>query len=178
VHACLAVGWDNQRLLAEAWHGSSWAAQPVPLPAGAAYPSLGAVSCTAADSCEAVGGYESTSNLDWYSLAEAWNGSRWRIQATPAISGATSAGLSAVSCVSATDCEAAGQIMTKGDSIAFGVLEKWNGTRWSVQEKLPAKKKPSRLEGVSCTTGPVCEAVGFHVQAVGGHLLAQRYSSR
>jgi hypothetical protein len=69
--------------------------------------------------------------------------------------------------------------MTKGGSVAFGVLEKWNGTTWSVQEKLPAENEPSRVEGSSCTTGPVCEAVGFRVQAVGGgNLLALRYSSR
>jgi hypothetical protein len=179
VHACRAVGFDNQGLLTEFWNGSSWAAQPAPVPAGTTLQYMSAISCTSAGSCEAVGGYESESNLDWYTLAEVWNGSRWRVQATPAVSGATSAALSAVSCVSATDCEAAGQVMTKGNSIAFGVLEKWNGTKWSIQEQLPAEHKPSRMEGVSCTTGPVCEAVGFRSQVTaGGTLLAQRYSSR
>jgi hypothetical protein len=179
VHVCRAVGYDNQGALTEFWNGSSWAAQPVPVPADTSFQHLSAISCASADSCEAVGGYESESNLDWYTLAEVWNGSRWRVQATPAISGATSATLSAVSCVSATDCEAGGQVMTKGDSIAFGVLEKWNGAKWSIQEKLPAEKRPSRIEGVSCTAGPVCEAVGFRSQpADGSSLLAQRYSSR
>jgi hypothetical protein len=180
VHACRAVGSDNQGLLTEFWNGSSWAVQPAPVPVGTTLQDVSAISCLSADSCEAVGGYESESNLDWYTLAEVWNGSRWRVQATPAFSGATSATLSAVSCVSATDCEAGGQVMTKGGSVALGVLEKWNGTKWSIQEKLPAKRTgPSRVEGVSCTAGPVCEAVGFRSQPVdGGTLLAQRYSSR
>jgi hypothetical protein len=179
VHVCRAVGYDDAGVLTEFWNGSAWKVQPAPQPAGALQ-TLSAISCTAVNSCEAVGTYESETNLDWYSLAEVWNGSRWRVQATPVVSGATSAALTAVSCVSATDCEAGGQVMTKGGSVASGVLEKWNGTRWSIQEKLPAKQSgPSRVEGVSCTTGPVCEAVGFRSQPVdGGTLLAQRYSSR
>ncbi len=178
--ACRAVGYDNEGVLAEFWNGSSWAAVPAPRPAGGSLPALSAVSCTAAGSCEAVGTYQSDRNLNWYSLAEVWNGSRWRIQATPAISGATSAALDAVSCVSATDCEAGGYVQTKGGSVSFGVLENWNGSKWSVQDKLPTRPNPSRVAGISCTAGPVCEAVGFHVRrdGGGGHLLAMRYSSR
>ncbi len=180
VHACRAVGEDNQGLLTEFWNGSAWTVVPAPVPAGTTLQDVSAISCISADSCEAVGGYESDSNSFWYTLAEVWNGSRWRVQPTPAFSGATSATLSAVSCVSATDCEAGGQITTKGGSVAAGVLEKWNGTKWTIQEKLPAKQTgPSRVEGVSCTAGLVCEAVGFRSQPVdGGTLLAQRYSSR
>ena len=80
-----------------------------------------------------------------------------------------------MSCVSATDCEAAGQA---GPPQA-GVLEKWNGTTWSVQKTvLPAGDGWAGLSGISCTTGPVCEAVGYNGPAVDDtHLLALRYSS-
>jgi len=59
------------------------------------------------------------------------------------------------------------------------VLEKWNGTTWSVQEKmLPAGNTAARLSGISCTTGRACEAVGYHgVSAYRDHVLALRYSS-
>lgn len=58
-----------------------------------------------------------------------------------------------------------------------GLLEKWNGTKWSVQKKvLPAGGTTARLNGISCTKGPVCEAVGFRENSA--HLLALRYSSR
>jgi hypothetical protein len=65
-----------------------------------------------------------------------------------------------------------------GPGAQVTVVEKWNGTTWSVQEKaLPAGDKSAGL-GISCTTGPVCEAVGDHgVAAYGDHLLALRYSS-
>ena len=76
-------------------------------------------------------------------------------------------------------CEAAGEAGTSAGRLQSGLLEKWNGTTWSVQKKvLPAGDKWAGLPGISCTTGPVCEAVGYHGPAVDGtHLLALRYSS-
>jgi hypothetical protein len=174
--ACRAVGADSKGLFSEVWNGSSWMIRPVPVPAGGSSAALWGVSCTAADFCEAVGSYEKGST--GRSLAEAWNGSRWRPQAPPAVRGTTSSQLNAVSCVSAADCEAAGDARTTAGN-QVGVLEKWNGTTWSVQEKvLPAGDTSARLSGISCTTGPVCEAVGYHGKVVpGSHLLALRYSS-
>jgi hypothetical protein len=174
--ACRAVGSDSKGLFSEVWNGSSWVVRPVPVPSGGADADLEAVSCTAADRCEAVGSY--ARGETFRPLAERWNGSRWLAQAPPTISGAPAADLDAVSCVSATDCEAAGEAQTKAGSQA-GVVEKWNGTRWSVQEQvLPAGDRSAALSGISCTTGPVCEAVGNHGQTGDGtHLLALRYSS-
>jgi hypothetical protein len=175
-HACRAVGSDSKGLFSEVWNGSSWVIRPVPVPAGGSSAGLTGVSCTAADFCEAVGSYQKAGTFR--SLAEVWNGSRWLLQAPPTVSGATSSQLNAVSCVSATDCEAAGDARTTATR-QVGVLERWNGTRWSMQEKvLPAGDTSARLSGISCTTGPVCEAVGYHGKVVpGSHLLALRYSS-
>jgi hypothetical protein len=174
--ACRAVGDDNKGLFSEVWNGSSWAIRPVPVPAGGSSAGLGSVSCTAANFCEAVGSYQKGGAFRW--LAEVWNGSRWRAQTLPA-SGAAASQLNAVSCVSATDCEAAGDAGVAEGPQEAGVLQKWNGTKWSVQEKvLPAGDTSARLTGISCTTGPVCEAVGGHGKDVSAsHLLALRYSS-
>jgi hypothetical protein len=175
--ACRAVGSDSKGLFSEVWNGSSWVIRPVPVPSGGADADLEAVSCTAADRCEAVGTYSKggTSRL----LAERWNGSRWLAQAPSAVAGAASTKLFAVSCVSATDCEAAGQTGTVALPDSAGLLEKWNGTTWSVQKEVPpAGGKTASLSGISCTTGPVCEAVGDHgPTADGNHLVALRYSS-
>jgi hypothetical protein len=175
-HACRAVGSDNKGLFSAVWNGSSWVIRPVPVPAGGSSAGLTGVSCTAADFCEAVGSYQKAGTFR--SLAEVWNGSRWRPQAPPTVSGAMSSQLNAVSCVSATDCEAAGDARTTA-TLQVGVLEKWNGARWSMQEKvLPAGDTSARLSGISCSTGPVCEAVGYHGKVVAdSHLLALRYSS-
>ena len=177
--ACRAVGSYRGGLFSEVWTGSSWLIRPVPVPTGGSDADLAAVSCPAADSCEAVGTYSNSNGRTFLPLAEAWNGSRWLAQAPPAVSGTTSSGLDAVSCVSATDCEAAGPPGTMAVPPQAGVLEKWNGATWSVQEKvLPAGDKWALLSGISCTTGPVCEAVGYHDPAAGStHLLALRYSA-
>ena len=174
--ACRAVGDDSTGLFSEVWNGSSWLVRPVPVPAGGSSAGLLSVSCTAAASCEAVGSFRQAGTSG--SLAEAWNGSRWAAQVPPAVPGATSSQLNAVSCVSATDCEAAGDAWTTART-QVGLLEKWNGTTWSVQETvLPAGDASARLSGISCTTGPVCEAVGYHgVSAYRDHVLALRYSS-
>ena len=174
--ACRAVGSDDKGLFSEVWNGAAWVIRPVPVPAGGSFAGLNGVSCTAAASCEAVGSYEKDGTFR--SLAEVWTGSRWLLQAPSAGPGATSSQLNAVSCVSATDCEAAGDAQTTATGQA-GILEKWNGTNWTVQEKvLPAGDTSARLSGISCTTGPVCEAVGYHgVAAYRDHVLALRYSS-
>jgi hypothetical protein len=174
--ACRAVGSDKEGLFSEVWDGSAWMIRPVPVPAGGSGAELNSVSCTAADSCEAVGMYSKGGTFR--PLAEAWNGSRWLAQAPATVSGATSAGLNAVSCVSATDCEAAGKAGTMAGPPQVGVLEKWNGTRWSVQRKArPARDTWAGLSGISCTTDLVCEAVGYHGPAVDStRLLALRYS--
>jgi hypothetical protein len=63
--------------------------------------------------------------------------------------------LNAGSCVSATSCEAAGDARITAGTRA-GVLEKWNGTSWSVQKQvLPAGNKWAGLSGISCTTAAV-----------------------
>jgi hypothetical protein len=176
--ACRAVGSDNGGVFSEVWDGSSWLIRPVPVPSGGSDADLEAIACTAADSCEAVGTYSKAGTFR--PLAEVWNGSHWLAQAPSAVSGATSSGLDAVSCVSATDCEAAGKAGTRAGPPQAGVLEKWNGTTWSVQDTvLPAGDVSAGLSGISCTTGPVCETVGYHGPTTDStHLLALRYSAR
>ena len=111
--ACTAVGsYSNTSgatvTLAEAWNGTSWKKQRTPNPVGGNSPALLGVSCTAANFCEAVGGYSTGSPSTGVMLAEVWRGHSWKLQPVPSPAGATSAGLRSVSCVSATFCEAVG----------------------------------------------------------------------
>src|SRR5215469_4197532 len=55
--------------------GTGWVLQTPQAPAGIPGGALNSVSCTAADSCMAVGGTE-TSNGD-VAFGEAWNGTNW-----------------------------------------------------------------------------------------------------
>ena len=165
--SCTAVGSYLNRsgitvTLAEAWDGTSWRKQATPNPAGdttaAASPSLLGVSCPEAGFCEAVGAEDNGAN--GVMLAEAWNGTSWTIQSVPSPAGTTSAALRAVSCTSATFCEAVGSFRN-GFSADVPLAEIWDGTSWSAQPvPAPSGQTLALLSGVSCTSASFCEATG------------------
>jgi hypothetical protein len=97
--------------LVERWNGTAWTIQSTPRPAGTRPRVLFSVACTSPDLCTAVGYYVSNSKAD-LTLAEAWNGTTWQIQATPIPTGSTEGVLQAVSCASATACGATGSTST------------------------------------------------------------------
>lgn len=78
---CFAVGHDQESgtTLAERWDGATWTVQPSPNPPNTETNALSSVSCTSAVRCIAVG---ISTYPDIASLAEAWNGTQWRIQRT------------------------------------------------------------------------------------------------
>jgi len=93
---CTAVGTytkpaNHSVMLLERFNGTRWVMQTLPSPSAAKSSSLSGVSCTAANACTAVGDY-SDSEYDsgafaFWTLAERWNGTHWRIQTTPSPSG-------------------------------------------------------------------------------------------
>ena len=152
---CEAVGYSSFGTLAEAWNGTSWKLQPTPNPARTAtFVELSGVSCSAANACEAVGFYTNSAGND-VMLAEAWNGTSWKLQPAPDPAGAKNSSLSGVSCSAADACEAVG-----GSSLGT-LAESWNGTSWKLQPAPdPAGAAGSHLSGVSCRAASACEAVG------------------
>jgi hypothetical protein len=61
-------------------------------------------------------------------LAERWDGTTWRIQATPNPIGATKSSLVAVSCATTTTCIAVGSY-TNATGHTRRLVERWTGTR-------------------------------------------------
>jgi hypothetical protein len=128
--ACLAVGIGNNLLvIAQRWNGTAWTAAPPKSPAGATSSELNAVSCTGGSACVSVGNYTTSSVSP--TLAEGWNGTAWALQAMPPISGSSYASLAGVSCAKTASCWAAGVTITPSGA-SSPLLEKWNGTAWSV----------------------------------------------
>src|SRR6516225_6950356 len=162
--ACTAVGsYSNTSgatvTLAEVWNGTSWKKQRTPNPVGGNSPALLGVSCTAANFCEAVGGYSTGSPSTGVMLAEVWRCRSWKLQPVPSPAGATSAGLRSVSCVSATFCEAVGFNSTSS-AARVPLAEVWNGASWRPQPTPgPAGSTLAELSGVSCVSAHFCEAV-------------------
>ncbi len=160
--ACTAVGsyvllGPRDIPFAETWNGARWKILPVPGPAGASSADLTGISCRPANACTAVGAYTNRS-FALLTLAERWNGTRWRIEATPNRAGAGS-GLSEVSCSSARACTAVGSSSTSGS--ARTLAEAWNGSRWRIQATPnPPGATISGLSAVSCSSPGACTAVG------------------
>src|SRR6266581_2508524 len=170
--ACTAVGefarfGGRPVSLAQRWDGTSWSIQPTPNPLGSGnIVSLSGVSCTSGTACTAVGGFVNSSGQGG-TLAEAWDGTSWSIQPTPALPPRDLPGLGGVSCTSASACIAVG-------SAADTLAEVWNGTAWSVDPTPPSPPSLAgiggHLGGVWCTSAASCTAVGGYSNSGGNEL--------
>ena len=133
---CMAVGGadsgspGSNRTLAESWNGSTWTVVPGPSPP-LSDDSLSAVSCTTSANCVAVGDQSDGMSV-WRTLAEAWDGSSWRVVPSP--NPGTSGILFGVSCSSATSCVAVGR--SSGNSLRTAPSSRrgtaWRGPSWRV----------------------------------------------
>jgi hypothetical protein len=127
--ACMSVGISNKLFaIAQVWNGAAWAATTPAKPSGGSSSELTGVSCPAAVSCESVGNYATSGSTA--TLGEGWNGAKWAVQKTPAVSGSTFASLQNVSCPSKTGCWAVGESF-KG-SVSTPLIDRWNGKSWSL----------------------------------------------
>ena len=139
----------------------NWKVEPTPNPVSADISYLSSVACPSRQTCTAVGGSSHTLSSISRTLAERWDGNRWRIQPTATPKG-TSDGLSGVSCSSARACMAVGGAFHMTGRRQTALTEVWNGTRWQV-EATPTITAPSSLYAVSCTSASSCVAVGHTV---------------
>ena len=130
---CTAVGnyfnGASNVPLAQTLTGTAWSVKAVPAPAGAFYGSLNAVSCPAAGECVATGystrsGTGSTNTTT--TLAAAWNGHSWALQAPPNPSGAQQSYLLGVSCPSPGDCTAAGYYATSLSALTVPLAARYS----------------------------------------------------
>jgi len=140
---------------------------PTPNPPGATASLLEAVSCPSAASCTAVGEYFTSVGTE-LTLAEHWNGSKWKIQSTPNPAGAAESLLRGVSCTTARACVAVGTEVTPAGAIG-PLAERWNGRSWALIPPAPG----GPLAAVSCSSASACTAVGGL-----GSPLAERWNGR
>jgi hypothetical protein len=155
--ACFAVGQTvsatNPALpLGERWNGKEWALQRIPHPKEATGNLLQGISCTAIESCVAVGEYF-TSTGGGLTLAEHWGGKEWALQATPNPKAAATSSLDGVSCTSSEACIATGGTATLAGETQNLSEEMSTGT-WSLLRS-SSNTKVSR-PSVSCAASNAC----------------------
>jgi concanavalin A-like lectin/glucanase superfamily protein len=169
--SCEAMGiYENsagQFPVAEHWDGSKWGLQTVPIPTGTNKAvRLMSVSCGTATSCEAVGTYQSTSNIRT-AFAERWTEGKWEVQSTPYPTGSAESFLLGVSCEAVKSCMATGVYVT-GSGQTIPLASRWNGTKWEAQSPpYNAGDVFSDLESVSCVS-KVCISGGYTRTVSGG----------
>jgi hypothetical protein len=153
---CMAVGARiNGYTLAEHWDGTRWSAETTPHLGG-----LVGASCPANESCTAVG-----FNAAQHALAEHWNGKTWSTQSSPSLAQGSS--LAGVSCVSASNCVAAG--WEGSQDVWHPLAERWAGGKWTVLSAVPNPDPNGGVEfnSVSCTSATSCMAVGDDANGLG-----------
>ena len=158
--SCIAVGYSGKvstaAAFAEGWNGRKWTIQTTPHPTGSHATALAGVSCISPTTCTAVGYSTGSAKVP---LAERWNGRTWTIQPTPDATRSLPTNLSSVSCASPTGCTAVGQ--SGIPNTATTLAERWNGTRWTIQQRPSSAGPMTALYKVSCTAPTTCTAVGF-----------------
>jgi len=147
------------------WSVTRTAHAPSSLPSG-----FNGVTCPRVSSCFAVGDARSPVGTT-VSLIEHWDGTGWRVMASPNPKGAEYANLGGVSCASPTSCFAVGA--SEGPS-SYALVERWDGQRWSIMPSPSFGPNETWLFGVSCPSTTSCVAVGIF----GDGMLIERWDGK
>jgi hypothetical protein len=154
---CILVGSQSgttTTALASKWNGSTFAS----LTASSTTSELYGVGCQSTTFCVAVGSNYASGTV---THAESFNGTTWSNMTTPNPAGATASTLNRVACPASNSCFAVGSSSVSG--VSSGLIERWNGTTWTVQTLTPpASTTNSELFGISCTSTSACTAVGYY----------------
>ena len=161
------------------WNGTVWKVVSSPNATGSDVVSnfLSGVSCPTTKFCMATGFYTQTNGLPDQTLIEQWNGKVWSIVTSPDVTGVSN-DLTAVSCVSAKSCMAAGYTFNSS-YLEQTLLEQWNGISWRVVTSPDTSASEDNfLWGVSCTSTSFCMADGYYDEPGGDQLtLIEKWAS-
>jgi hypothetical protein len=158
---CIAVGQysigSQTRTLALRWANNRWTTMATPSPL-AAVSGLSGLTCTGPTNCIAVGGsFVNTGRSRQSALAEHWNGTTWRIVATPGAP--DNSRFMGAACAAPTTCFAVGY--SHALSRARPLVARWNGSSWSTVASPNVRgSTANELSAVACAAATRCTAVG------------------
>ena len=170
---CWAVGYVATRLndtaffvyqnLIEHWNGIAWTPFPSSSLDSSQSSILWSVTCVSATKCWSVGETrgDPTAGGGSQPLIEEWNGVAWAPVASPSPSGSFFNALSAVTCVSASDCSAGGFAQQPNNAIYVPLFERWDGAAWTISSTVGLDPSASySITGITCTSATNCWGVG------------------
>jgi hypothetical protein len=167
-----AVGYELSQVsseewgLVEHWNGTKWSVVPSPRP-GQTNSGLTSVAAQSANSVWAVG-YFNGLGFSPQPLIERWDGSAWRVVASPLPSDASAGSFSALSAVPgsnqvwATGSVRYGPPPERGRGYFQPLIERWNGSAWQViaSPTLPSGALAGELKGIVALSAMDAWAVG------------------
>ena len=163
-------GKFQDRALAEHWDGTKWSILNVPQP-GSMRDMFFAGSALSPSDVWLVGDQEG-SNGKFETLAEHWNGSAWSVLPTPD-PGSTGNHLYGVDAVAPDDVWAVGQQLG-AKAPDRGLVEHWNGQKWSVVPAPAAASASVMLDAVTANHGQAWAAGEADSPASGGRPIVER----
>lgn len=155
------VGYHPDKPLIEHWNGSKWSTVPSPDTHALAVELTG-VAALATNDVWIVGKADLNGSLT-QPLVEHWNGSAWRIVATPSLTNVRWSSLSTIAAIPGTkQLWAVGSSVPKASNNGRILLETWDGTAWqSVKTPtLPQGLIAGSLNGVVALSATNAWAVG------------------
>lgn len=153
----------SQQTLIEQWNGTAWNTVPSPN-VGPGNNVLSGIAPVSAGNIWAVGSYLNGSGIA-QTLIEHWNGTSWRVVASPNV-GSSGNQLRGVVAVSARNIWAVGY--SNYPSASTTLVEQWNGRSWSVVASPNVSgAAQSLLTGVALVTSTDIWAVGYSIDASG-----------
>jgi hypothetical protein len=136
------------------------------------------VACPIATTCVAVGDTSDSQFDNPAGLVERWNGTTWTIQTTPSIAGNPHTEFSSVACSSTSACTLAGEETNAAGSGTHTLVERWNGSKWSVQATPNLASGKGALYGVACVSATSCYAVGDSLAKNGNPPLIEHWNGK
>jgi hypothetical protein len=138
------------------WNGNTWSYVQPATPGTQAR--IDGMSCTTTTNCMAVGSYYS--NDGPVPMGVVVSGGSSALKPAPRPSGAGTAVFKGVSCTSTTNCIAVGSYDTGPSTSHKTLVERWNGTSWSIMSSPSGTNQHAYLRSVSCVNATNCTAVG------------------
>ena len=146
--------------LIERWDGKQWSVVPSPNP-GAGNNVLASVAVTDAQHAWVAGYYQTSAGEPSHTLVEQWNGASW----SPVASLDPGYSDNELYSIAATDTQNVWSVGNYQDESGTlqSLIERWNGTRWSLEPSPDPGTAANSLDGVAVTDATHAWAVGeFH----------------
>lgn len=150
------------KTLALHWNGRRWVIIPTPNK-GRGDNALYGITQLPTSAAWAVGYYADKNNV-MQTLIQRWNGRAWRIVASPNNPGALNR-LFAIS-ANAIDSAWATGVSVDGSGRSTPLIERWNGTKWSIQPFDALDTEQQQLNSVSAVDAGNTIAVGYYFPTI------------